>query len=146
MATPFVEQILDSVVTALTGLTTTGTNVQRGRVYPVSPSVNAALTVFMGDDSVVSILGNEKIEWRLSVLINSHARATSDVDQTLNTIRKEVHAALMADYTLGLSFVTDTEPASASEPELSGDGDQPIATQRLEYIVQYRTSRTALDA
>jgi len=146
MADPFPEQILDAIVTKVTGLATTGQNVARARVYQVDPSVNSSLTVMMGSDNVASILNNEKIDWELTVNVLSTVRATSGIDQTINSIRAEVHAALMADYTLGLPFVIDVVPVSADEPELSGDGDMKFAMQRMEYTVRYRTSRTSISA
>lgn len=136
------EDIMDAVVTAVTGLTTTGSNVRRARVYDwdTTPS----LSVYMGQDTVINELISGLLDWELIVVVESHVSGTS-VDQTINTIRKEVHSALMSDHTLGLNFVHDINPELAGEPELDA-GDKPIARQRLEYKVTYRTSRTALDA
>lgn len=137
------EEIMDAVVTAVTGLTTTTTNVRRARVYDWN--VTPSLSVYMGQDDVVNELVNDLIDWEIIIIVESHVKAESNVDQTINTIRKEVHSALMADHTLGLNFVHDITPGPAGEPELEA-GDQPIASQRIEFKVMYRTSRTALDA
>lgn len=143
MADAIAEQILDALTTTVTGLTTTGSNVQRARVYPFAESVNSALTIFMGADEVLQVQANDYIDWELTVVFMAHARATGNPDQTLNQIRKEIHAAIMADHTQG-GLVIDTNPVIAEEPELSS-GDKPIASMRIEFSFQYRTTRTAID-
>ena len=141
------EQILDAIVTNLTGLTTTGTNIVRARVYNHADTALPALSVYMGSDEPEGILSQSVIDWNLTVIIESAAKSsTTQIDQILNLIRKEVHAALFADNTLGLSFVKYIEPGNAIEPELSGDGDKPVAKQRLEFMIHYRTSYSDLSA
>lgn len=137
------EQVMDAVVTALTGLATTGSNVFRGRVYDLPDTALPGLAVSMGEDTIADEL-NGYYDWTLSVAIESKVEANTQVDTTLNTIRGEVHAALRADPTLGLSFVIDTKPSSAEAPDLSGEGAKPIGTQRLIYQVRYRTNEATL--
>lgn len=140
-----VEEIMDSIVTILTGLTTTGTNVIRGQVYDLAETQVPGLAIFMGEDVLESELLNSFYDWNVSIYIESKAaESTTQIDQVLNTIRGEVHAAILADYTLGLGFVIDTNPVVAPEPELASSGSKPTGTQRLHYIVKYRTSRTDL--
>ena len=138
------EEILDKVITALTGLTTTGTNVKRAQVYNSSDDELPGLAVYMGQDVLIDELQNSFLDWELTLIVESRVKSRNQVDEILNTIRGEVHVALMATPRFSLTFVHDTKPVSANEPELSGDGDQPIATQRLEYAITYRTSRTTL--
>lgn len=140
-----VEEIMDSIVSILTGLTTTGNNVVRGQVYDLAETQVPGLAIFMGEDILEDELSNSVYDWNLSIYIESKAaESTTQIDQVLNTIRGEVHAAIMADYTLGLNFVIDTDPVIAPEPDLSAIGAKPIGTQRLQYVVKYRTSRTDL--
>lgn len=141
-----VEEIMDAVALALTGLTTTGANVIRGQVYDLPEDQVPGLAIFMGEDVLDEELSNSFYDWTVSIYIESKAmHSTTQIDQILNTIRGEVHAAIMANYTLGLpNFVIDTNPISAAEPELSASGSKPIGTQRLQYNVKYRTSRTDL--
>ena len=138
------EEILDAVVSALTDLTTTQDRVKRAQVYNSSDDDLPGLAIYMGTDVVTMELENSFLDWELPVYVDSRAKTRNQIDELSNTIRGEVHAALMAAPTLGLSFVHDTKPVSASEPVLSGEGDQPIAIQRLEFAVTYRTSRTSL--
>ena len=138
------EQIMDAVVAALTDLTTTETRVNRAQVYHSSNDELPGLAVYMGQDTLTDELQTSFIDWQLTIFVDSRVKTRDQVDELLNTIRSEVHLALMSAPTLGLSFVHDTKPVLASEPDLSGEGDQPIATQRLEFAVTYRTSRTTL--
>lgn len=145
---PRIETIMDAVETALINLPTTKGNVKRARIYPWQESELPALSIFMGADDVISELigGNSILDWGLVLIVESHVQEKGDIDQKLNTIRKEVHAALMTDPTQGQSFVISTYAVNAAEPQLSGDGQQPIASQRLQFLIYYRTSRTAIDA
>ncbi len=140
------EQIVDAIVTALSvpGLTTTKTRVFRGRVYPLQSSELPGLMVYMGPDTIVNELQTGILDWDLMIGIESYVQTVAEqVDTVANRIRKEVHIAMMADYTQGLGFVLETTPGLAAEPVLS-DSNQPVSIQRLEYIIRYRTSRTDL--
>ncbi len=142
------ETILATVKTLLTGLTTTGSNVQRGQIYGHQAADLPALAIFMGADQPELEQQTGLIDWELTLRVEStvliDAEYTADdagLDTQLNLIREEVHAALMADHTLGLAFVIDVTPGAAGEPNLSGDGAEPIGSQVLEFLIQYRSSR-----
>ena len=65
----------------------------------------------------------------------------ADVDELyekINQLRAETHIALMADPTLGLSFVLTTEYGGAEEPQESEDGELLAAAQRWAWLVHYR--------
>ena len=135
---------MDAVVTTVTGLTTTGANVHRGRVHPVPESDLPALSVYMGQDTPLDEDGQNVIGFMdsdLTVRIEAHVKASTNIDQTLNQIRAEVHQALMADYTLGLGFVHQVIWSGAGEPELDA-ADQKIGRQALNWTVRYRHSVT----
>ncbi len=147
------EQIIGECLTLLTGLTTTGANVQRGQVYPHEPDKIPAIAIYAGSDDLVQEHESSFIDWRMQLIIEAVVHIKSEytlynslADQQLSTIRKEVHAALMADYTLGLGFVLDITPAGASEPELEKTGDGVTAIQQIVFEVMYRTSRTDISA
>ena len=149
------EAILAAVETAITGLTTTGTNVERGKVYGYQPSELPALGLYMGADSPLAEYQTGLIDWELNIRIEStvsidaadNASLTdSTIETKLNLIRSEVHAAVMADHTLGLSYVIDIMPGTASEPILSGEGAEPTGSQVIEYLIHYRTSRADIGA
>lgn len=136
------ENIMDAVVTTLTGLTTTDTRVERGRIYSVETA--PALTIEMGQDFVDREASDfVNANRQLVVKIIAYVKANSEPDSVLNTIREEVYNALIADRTLGATAgVIDIWLDSDDEPELSGESDQAIAKQQLNYVVKYRHSYT----
>lgn len=142
MADHKVEQILDAIIPLVTGLTTTGANVKRGRVSPHQDSLTAALAVYQGPDNTTEF-NWPSVYSDLSVYIDIHAKDSSEqIDQVLNRIRKEINVAVMAVDRLGLSFVKDVNEEGASEPELSGDGNKPTAVMRVTYKIEYNRSVT----
>lgn len=132
------EQILGAVTTALTGLTTTGSNVQRARVYEVPDGVDQALSIQMGADELLEEGNMAYIDRLLNIEVVAHAKAGTGVDTTLNQIRAEVHQALYTDRTQGLGFVINTYCNGDDAPEFSGEADSPVARQVLNYVVHYR--------
>jgi len=136
------EVIISTIVTNLTGLTTTGTNINRGRVYTIEDTELPALSVFMGSDDPIGDNGPTNFTFQdsdLLVRIRIHVKsASTQVDTLLNLIRREVHVAMMSDYTQGLAYVINTVPLGAEEPDLSAEGEQPTAEMDLNWIIQYR--------
>ena len=137
------EVILQTLVSNLTGLTTTGTNVVRGRVYAIEDDAHPALSVYMGTDDPIGENGPTNIAFQdsdLLVRITAHVKSVStQVDTLLNQIRSEVHQAMMSDHTQGLSYIITTIPLGADEPELGGDGEQPTATMDMNWLIRYRS-------
>lgn len=133
------EQIIQTVVTKLTGLTTTGTRVYRGRAYPTADSELPGLLVYLGQDKITQHLSQSFVDSELMISIDARVKsASSQVDTLLNTIRSEITVALMAGYTQGLSYLIDTLEGDVAEPSIRGDGDQPIASMRMDWHFRYR--------
>jgi hypothetical protein len=134
-----VEQIMVDVQTLITGLATTASRVARGRVYP--HPVAPALSLFQGQ----SVPLNDSFplqDSELTVNIVGHSRAGEGATDTeLNQIAKEVVIALLADTTLG-GTVIRTRWSGNQEPSLSGEGDKPISSMIMSFLVHYRHSYT----
>ncbi len=136
------ESILEAVKGKVTSLTTTGTRVYRGRVYPLQSAELPGLLVYLGQDEIIQNLSTGKLDSRLTVHIDAVVKSpTAQVDTTLNLIRSEVTVALQADYRQGLAYVMDTLELGAGEPALTGEGDQPIGVMRMTWQIHYRRSR-----
>ncbi len=136
------ESVIAAVVTAVTGLTTTGANVYRGKITPIPAAVNDALRVYMGEDTRLDDLLTGVQDWQLTVHIESFTKSpTAQIDTRLNLIREEVTIALRADETLGLAFVVASNEAGAARPELSAEGEQHAGSQELTWEIHYRRSR-----
>lgn len=143
------EQIMAAVVTLVTGLTTTGNRVQRGRVYNVEEV--PALTVFQAADAPLDADDGQRniayVDSELLVRIRAHVKTADDqIDTQLNQIRKEIYEAMSPHNALGLAFVRQVIWRGADEPALSGQGDQPAATLDMNFAVRYRHSATDASA
>lgn len=138
MADHKAEQIMVAALAAVTGLATTGTQVYRGRVNPLSETVSNALSLYQGADTKEGEDYPTSIRL-LSIYIDIHTKSpTEQVETRLNQISKEVSIAMLATRGLGLGFVIDVEEVGSDEPELSGDADQPDAKQRMTWHIEYR--------
>ena len=101
-------QIRDAVATLVTGLTTTGARVTKGR--PESRPLQAAsdlpgLLVYTNEtetdeDGLSGQIGSRRIAQVCSLVVDGYAAGTGEVYETLDTIEKEVRAALAASPTL----------------------------------------------
>lgn len=153
MADARTEQILAAVKTALTGLATTGANVERGRIYPHQVEKLPALSIMMGADVPAAELMTGLVDWDFSFMVEAAVRVAPDytdlesgVETELNQVRKEVHIALFADTTLGLSFVHDIIPGPVDQPQLHDEGDAPHGSLAMQFTVRYRSSRADISA
>lgn len=140
------EQILDAITTALTGLLTTGTNVFRGRSYPLDDASLPAILIYQGQDEPVPDESGDAV-WQfidsaLTVAIEPVAASASvQVDKVLNQIDKESWISLMSSTNLGLAFVHSISPGVALEPKIATEGDRPLGYMRRNWLVHYRSSR-----
>lgn len=137
------EQIMVAIKALLDtpGLTTTGTRVYRARVWPVQSDEYPGLLLYQGADQPEDI-GEHTYDYQRSQLlvrVVGVVKATASLDTTLNLIRKEVVAAVLADITLGLGFVSRAMWAGAEEPVLD-EGDKPVAWMVMNFVVEYSHS------
>lgn len=139
------KQIRDAIVTAVTGLTTTGSNVFRSRLYPLESSKLPGLCIFTRSEAVEfdTLTMSRSINRVLDVIIEGYVSATANYDNTLDQIAVEVEEALAADVTLG-GLAKDLQ-VTAFEADFSADGDQPVAVGRFTVTVQYRTAENDVE-
>jgi len=142
MADHRAEQILAAVQAAVTGLATTGANVDRGRDAEIPEASTPALRVYMGGDDIGDPWAQALLDSELEVGVMAKVfDSATNVETLLNRIRKEVNVAIEADYTLGLSFVQIVNELGASKPLISEALAKPAATIDFYYRVRYRRSR-----
>lgn len=141
-------QVRDAVVTALAGLTTTGSRVYAGRVRQLTDANLPGLSVYTtseeidhGDDT--GVIGTRKLTRRITLTIEATVKAVGDVDSTLDTIAKEVETALSAVPTLG-GLAKDMWLQS-QEKELDGASESKIGSLVMEYLIIVRTAENAPD-
>lgn len=133
------QQIRDDIVTTLTGLATTGSNVFRSRIFPLEETNLPALCVYTkSETSEYDTIGLPRSVNRvLDVAVEAYVKGVSNYDNTLDTIAVEMEEAIAADITLG-GLAKDAQ-ITAFEADFAGDGEQPVAVGRFTVTVEYRT-------
>ena len=93
------KQIRDNVVTALTGLSTTGNRVYASRVYPMAAANLPGLCVYAKTEEVeTTTITRPRTQFRtLTLSVEGFVVATSGLDNTLDAISLEVEEALAVD-------------------------------------------------
>jgi hypothetical protein len=132
------QQIRERVALTLTGLTTTGSNVFQSRVYPVQKSELPCLCIYSTDESSrIAELGNSDrmISRNLTIRIDGIAVATSNLDDTLDTISLEVETAMAND--LNINNLAVDSALSSTRIDLNGDGEQPVGVVSMLYNITY---------
>jgi len=137
MANHIRQQIREKFGTTLTGLTTTGSNVFESRVYPLENTNLPALIIYTkSETSEPIVIGTDRVMSReLLVIVECYAKATSNFDDTIDTISKEVEVAIAADRTLdGLAKDTYLE---STEIEFNAEGEKPLGYVSLTFLTNY---------
>lgn len=140
MANHVRKQLRDAVVSALTGLATTGTNVFGSRVRPLEDSAIPGLLVFLTDeDSQDVTVSDPVLQERLQeVRVEGYAKADTALDDTLDQIAKEVEVALSATLTIGgKKILLGYDGCSA---ELDEKGEEPTGSITLRFKAQVYTA------
>lgn len=138
------QQIVEAVVSALTGLSTTGANVFPQRRYPTGDGQWPCLLVYRGREvSTPDEIGRPPREMAhgFEVLVEIVA-AGAAADDTIDDACVEIEKAVAADVTLGGlardAFVSGFEPA----PLLADQARQQTSGARLTLNISYRTTDT----
>ncbi len=132
------QQIREAVATALVGLPTTGSNVYQSRMRPATDDTLPCLLVMTGDEAIDSTAQ----EWqtrRLVVLVQGMAKATADVDDTLDDIALEVEEALFNAGTLG-GKLPGGLVLQKMEMDFNDSLDKPIGVIALQFSADYFTN------
>lgn len=130
------ESIMSAAESVLTGLATTGANVERGRVWPVSGL--PALTIAKGADAQFSDGEDfDGISRILEFSVSIHVTPTGNPETAAHAILAEVYAALRADITLGLAYAYECEILGDDEIELDDSTDTKKARLVSNWRVYY---------
>lgn len=136
MANHLRRQIREAAATRVTGLATTSSRVFQMRIYPLQAAELPGLLVFTNNETAqrLTIGAPSIMERSLELVVEGYARATSNLDDTLDGIAKEVEVAIAGDYNLG--GLAKAATLRATQVELV-DADQPIGMIRLTFDVTY---------
>jgi hypothetical protein len=146
MADHLRKQIRDAVTTALTGLTTTGAHVYASRVYPLQDTELPALRLFAESETSerVTLPAPGLMARALRLRIEAVAKATADLDDTLDLICKEVETAL-AMPCAALAGLAQSITLAGTEIMLAGTAEQPVGQAAMLYDVSYVAAENAPD-
>jgi len=138
------KQIRDAIVTALTGLTTTGSRVYANRLMPLPDVLSPSLLITLDEESAIPLTftANPIYERTLSLSVAAVAKATSALDDTLDQISKEVEAALAGGITLSGRRLDFTYAGMSFDDEQS---DKPVGIKRMSFNLVYSSAANAPD-
>jgi hypothetical protein len=133
------KQIREAVAAAVTSLTTTGTNVFQSRAYAFDSATLPCLAIYTTDEtSEIDSIGTPRGLYRtLMIKVEGRCRATSDVDDTMDLMCKEVEVALGSSTLSGLA--KDFRLA-ATTMDIDRSAEQPTGLVVMTWVAEYRTS------
>ena len=134
------QTIRDHIVSAVTGLSTTGANVFPSRVYPIAAGKMPGLAVYTLSEAIEAqtLRPPRGLVRILEISIEAYVEGSTN-DDVLDNICAEVEAAVAADITRG-GNAKDTILVSF-EADFA-DGERPLVVGRLTYQVTYSTAET----
>ncbi len=132
------QQIRDAMITALTGLTSTGSRVFANRVYPLTAADLPAIRIYTEEEEAeqIGLMG----QWRqrgLSISVEACAKANTALDNTLDQIGLEIEKAIAGGITVS---------GKTLYPEYTGmqmdleDLDQPIGVKRHRFRLSFNAA------
>lgn len=146
------EQIVDAIVAAIAAQANLGVNsenVYAHRTLSLADDQGEmdAITVNIGDDEPMSEFGNDSINLidsllQLSVVGYVIADTEPLCKTSLFNVRRRIHQALLADQTLGLTFVPGIRYGGAGAPQLDGSTKQIVGSLESRWFVHYRMNVT----
>ncbi len=131
------QTIRERIVTDITGLATTGTKVFDTRIYPLTSAELPALIVYARDEDIEyeDLKPNRTQRRDLSIVIEAHAKATINLEDTFDTIAKEVEEAISGDLTIN-GNAKDVRLDSI-DTDFNSDGQSKAGVMTITYIISY---------
>ena len=133
------KQIRDAVVTAVTGLTTTGANVYPTRMHRVTASMLPCLLVYtLEEESEPDNISRPRgLDRESDIAIEAVAEDNDTLDDTLDTMSKEVEAVLGNNLLGGL--VKDLFLAATEVVLNDAAANKKLGAVRMTWRCKYRT-------
>ena len=136
------KQIRDQLITTLTGLTTTGSNVFNSRVsnHDVLPCISVyTLSEELGEESSLK-------QFRvLNVMVEVRAKAADSLEDDLDQIGAEIEDAIFASGDTTLSNTCKDFDYDGLDIELSGEAEQPFGLMTMRFLAMYRVNKTDVE-
>jgi len=131
------QQIRDAVVTAVTGLAATGSNVFAGRVYPMTAAELPGICVYTMNETS-ELMTKTTLMRQVQVNVEAYVKATDDFEDVVDDIAAEVEAAIEGDAALP-ALVKDIH-ATEFEKDLIKDGEKPVGMGVITFTATYTTN------
>lgn len=136
------QQIRERIGSVLTTAAVAST-ISQSRVHPLPPGTTAALIYSTAESVTGSTLTYpRKLERDLTVIVELVTRAVSNLDDALDDLCVLAEQAIANDQTVN-GLADDIVLVSTTITQ-SFEGDAPIGSARLEYLVSYRTVENAV--
>lgn len=136
------QQIRERVGSVLT-TAAVATTITQSRVHPLPPGATAALIYTVAEQVTGNTLTYpRKQERSLTLIVELMTRAVSNLDDALDDLCVLAEQAIANDQTV--NGLADDIALSSTTITQSFDGDAPIGSARLEFIVSYRTVENAV--
>ena len=129
------ENILEDIMSSLSGTTGVGSRIYRSRVVPLQRGESPALVVEPVSDTPEQNTSLPTLDWSLVVRVSVIVRGEKP-DEVADPIVESLHGKIMADLTLG-GYAIDVQPQGVSFEMV--DADQPAGVIGCDYLVRYRT-------
>jgi len=145
MANHVRQQLREALGTLLTGLTTTGNRVYQSRVRRLSPAELPALRIYTdGDDAETISMGRPAAQDRIvEIRVEAVAKASDNLDNTLDTICKEVETVIGNNPTL--SGKARDCLYTGAKIDLQENGDSQVGVATLSFTADAQTMNNAPD-
>ena len=132
------KQIREAAAAVLTGLATSGARVYQSRVYPLRDTNIPCLLVSTDDEQLTAQgIGSMQLERSLKLTVRAVAKATANLDDTLDQMLAEVETALNGNTLGGLSLNTVPESISV---QMDDSVERPVGVATLTYAITYFTA------
>jgi hypothetical protein len=148
MANHVRQQIREAAAGLLNGLATTGSNVFQSRVYALADDELPGLVVITNREAVSTIDGgiNPALMRSLELVVIAKAKLTTNLDDKLDTIIKEVEAALNSSVTANtLGGLVKGIDLASIDIEMNGDNEKPVGQATMTFNAAYYTQASAPD-
>lgn len=144
MATHLHTQIRGAIVTALTGLATSGTRVYANRLMRLAGDFSPTLIITLDEEraEAMTIHGPTVYQRVLSLVVAAYAKESAGLDDTLDQMAKEVETALAAGVAVDGQTLDLIYAGMSFDDEL---GDKPVGVRRMSFDCAFTTLASAPD-
>tara|TARA_Y100001937_G_scaffold100419_2_gene137461 strand:+ start:8573 stop:9013 length:441 start_codon:yes stop_codon:yes gene_type:complete len=135
------QTIREKIVTNVTGLGLTGSNVFDTKLYNLTQASLPALCVYAeAESSEMSNITSNTLDRSLDVMVEAYCEQNDQIEDTLDTICEQIEEAIGADPTLTSSCASIV--LTNTEIDFTSLGEKPVGIARLSYTVNYLTKFT----